>query len=662
MPLPKLSPLQSRLAASLFASIMLLLLYLFFSLPNFAYAADVNSIQPEDHNHEQLLDFPLLDDFHELELREEEYESEFFGVDRSIIGRATTQPTGLVNNRVEATNVQLGQSFYYVFTNASLWGSKSPAAPGLPSQIKLHKRRLVTSDNPIYRLNSGSDDDDDDDGEESELKRRQDISELETNRTLYITVTTCDQPTSDTTTNPPPQLQLYVSQSANNTNPGPDQSSDLQEVIALEGGYALHVVNATGDVYMGIYAQNATEYSTGVYSAQIAASIDAPFHTYWNSTDPNLFLVDSDDFSALLFTDPFIADATNTTLLAEWMDHAPPYVIFASDATDTSLVGIERSYCGLKTKAQVQENRPGQTVSTIVTGMTSIGNLTLPRQQFFVNGLGAGKTYNVMLAMDGNSTDSGNFVVGGGGQVFKQTQFDMLQDGNCAVIYDLSFCDQTAYSVPSNPNVFPNMSALAAFYDNATQASFANFEKVLAQIPCETTSSAQYSLARNCDDCREAYKSWLCAVSIPRCTDFTKEKPWLQPRAMGQPFPNGTLLPARDREIAKQTPGVNISRNARIDELLVPGPYKEVLPCDELCFNLVRSCPAVMGFNCPQAGDIGFNESYGVYPQFPGDDSGRISNITCNSPGTIYYLSAGGRVPPSTVFVCLGLLVGVLFI
>ncbi|KAG4430143.1 hypothetical protein IFR05_014379, partial [Cadophora sp. M221] len=624
MPLPKLSPLQSRLAASLCASIMLLLLYLFFSVPSFAYATDVDSIQPEDHNHEQLLDFPLLDDFHELELREEEYESEFFGVERSIIGRATTQPTGLVNNRIEATNVQLGQSFYYVFTNASLWGTKSPATPGLPSQIRLHKRRLVRSDDPAFRLDGGSDEN----GEGPELKRRQEISEPETNRTLYITVTTCDQPTSETTTNPPPQLQLYVSQSANNTNPGPGQDSTLQEMITLEGGYVLHEVNATGDIYMSIYAQNATEYSTGVYSAQIAASIDAPFHTYWNSTDPNLFLVDSDDYSALLFTDPFIADATNTTLLAEWMDHAPPYVIFASDATDTSIVGIERSYCGLKTKAQVQANRPGQTVSTIVTGMTSIGNLTLPRQQFFVNGLGAGKSYNVMLAMDGNSTNSGNFVVGGGGQVFKQTQFDMLQDGNCAVIYDLSFCDQTAYSVPSNPNVFPNMSALAAFYDNATQASFANFEKVLAQIPCETTSSAQYSLARDCSDCREAYKSWLCAVSIPRCTDFTKEKDWLQPRAMGQPFPNGTFLPARDREIAKQTPGVNVSRNARIDELLVPGPYKEVLPCDELCFNLVRSCPAIMGFNCPQLGDIGFAESYGVYPRFPGDDSGRISNIT----------------------------------
>lgn len=382
----------------------------------------MDSIQPEDHNHEQLVDFPLLDDYHELELSEE-YESEFFGVDRSIIGRATTQPTGLVNNRVEATNVELGQSFYYVFTNASLWGDKSPATPGLPSQILLDKRQFVRAGDLLYPVQS----EEDDYWEEPELKRRQTTTASETNRTLYITVTTCDQPTSNTTTDAPPQLQLYVSQSANNTNPGPGQDSTLQEVITLDGGYALHQVNATGDVYMSIYAQNATEYSTGVYSAQIAASIDAPFHTYWNSTDPNLFLVDSDDFSALLFTDPFITNSTNTTLLEEWLDLTPPYVIFASDASDTSIVGIEKSYCGLQTKAQIQANRPGQTASTIVTGMTSIGNLTLPRQQFFVNGLGAGKTYNAMLAMNGNSTSSGQFVVGGGGQVFRQTQFEMLQ-------------------------------------------------------------------------------------------------------------------------------------------------------------------------------------------------------------------------------------------
>ncbi|KAK2628657.1 hypothetical protein QTJ16_001760 [Diplocarpon rosae] len=634
---------------------MLLLLYLVFPAPRFAYATEVDSIRPEDHNHERLLDFPLLDDFHELKLGEETYESTFFGVDGRIVSRDTT-PTALVNNRIEATNLELGQSFFYVFTNASVWGDKSTVTPGLPSDLTLDKRQLGTFDNRASLDGEGRDEEEDERDEEEEERGSRQLALK--SQTVYITVTTCDQPSSNTRSDPAPQLQLYISISANNTNPGPGKSPDLQEMLELKGGYALHEVNATGDIYMSIYAPNASDYTKGVYSAQIAASIDAPYHTYWNSSDPNLFLVDSDDYSALLFTDPFVKDSLNTTLVEEWMNQSPPYVIFASDRDSPSLAGLERSYCGLENNAQIQASRPGEMVSTVVTGMTAIGNQSLPKQQFYINGLGAGKSYNVMLAMKGNSTASGTGVVGGGGQVFPQTSFDMLQDGNCAVIYDLSFCDQTAYSVPSNPNVFPNMSALASFYDNATQASFANFEKVLAQIPCETTASAQYSLARTCSDCREAYKSWLCAVSIPRCTDFTKTDPWLRPRAMGQPYPNGTLLDERDRRIASTTAG-NASRNARIDELLVPGPYKEVLPCDELCFNLVRSCPAAMGFGCPQLGDIGFNESYGVKPAFPGDASGRISNITCNVPGTIYYLSAGRTlVLPSMVLLCLGLFAG----
>lgn len=77
---------------------------------------------------------------------------------------------------------------------------------------------------------------------------------------------------------------------------------------------------------------------------------------------------------------------------------------------------------------------------------------------------------------------------------------------NCQVLYGLSFCDQVAYAVPANTNNFPNVSSLAAYYDNATLYNYQIFQKVLAQIPCETTSSAQYSLARTCKDCDAAYK------------------------------------------------------------------------------------------------------------------------------------------------------------
>lgn len=230
-------------------------------------------------------------------------------------------------------------------------------------------------------------------------------------------------------------------------------------------------------------------------------------------------------------------------------------------------------------------------------------------------------------------------------------------------MYGLSFCDQVAYAVPANSNNFPNMTSLAAYYDNATQYSYGFFKKVLAQIPCDTTSSAQYSLARTCEDCDAAYKQWLCSISIPRCTDYSSTLSWLQPRAQGQPFPNGTFLDPKVLAYVNNSAALNGSRNASIDQLVTPGPYKEVLPCEDLCYNLVQSCPASMGFGCPQPGNIGFNESYGLKPITGADVNGRITNLTCNFPGVVYYLSAGSQALPSPILVIASFLaLGTLFI
>ncbi|KAE8446133.1 hypothetical protein EG329_012504 [Mollisiaceae sp. DMI_Dod_QoI] len=659
MPLPKLSPLQSRLAASLIASAMLVILYFVISWPHFAYAAEVDSIQSEDHNHERLLQTPYLDlDNDELELRGIAYEADFIGFDRGIIGRATTDPTALTNNVAVTTNIPQGQVMSYMFTNASLWADKSPPPAGLPSPIQLQNRGLIASELSLDGDEDG-DKDEDDVQQDPELRLRPRESNGE--RTLYITVTTCTQPTSNSTTTSAPQLQLYISTSKNNTNPGPTQNSDLQVMMELDQGYALYELNATSDVFMGLYAKNDSAY-TGTYNAQIAASIDAPFHYYWNSSDPNLFLADSDASSALLFTDPLITNSSNITLYEEWMNINPyPFQIFASDASSSSVLGLKHSYCGLQTNAQIVTSRTGQTTSQIVTGMTDIGLGTLPKQQFYVTGLSAASTYNVALAMNGNSTAAGDGVVGGGGQVFQMTSFDTLQSENCAVIFGLSFCDQVAYAVPANPQIFPNVSSLAAYYDNATLYSYGIFKKVLAQIPCDTTSSAQYSLARNCSDCDAAYKQWLCAVSMPRCTDYTSTFSWLQPRAQGQPFPNGTFLDPDTIKLVDQSAALNGSRNASIDTSVIPGPYKEVLPCEDLCYSLVQSCPASMGFNCPQPGDLGFNTSYGLRPIAGADVNGRFANHTCNFPGLVYFKSTSSQALPSQIlvvasFVALGLM------
>jgi calcium channel MID1 len=409
MPLPKLSPLQSRLAASLIASLLLLLLYFTFASPHFAYAADVDSIRPEDHNHERLLDRPFLDvDMEDLELREISYEAEFIGVDRGIIGRAPTgnEPKEVLSNRVEEINIALGQTVSYMFSNVSLYGEKSSTKAFL-SPLRIQGRDFDEEDESEEQSRENG---------ELKLKPRQLSS---TNfRTLYISVTACVQPTAlDNSTNvPAPQLQLYISQSPNNTNPGPGEAP--QDMIELEGGYVMHALNATGDVYFGVFGNNNTQtaYTDHPWEVEIAASIDAPYHYYYDSSD-NLSLMDSDTDSALLLAgNPMKLDGDGNNY-AKWMDVSTPFSLFTRDINDQSIIGLQNSYCAW-TKGE-PAIKVGSSVAKREVGQ-------LPEEQFYVEGLSGGSKYNAALAMNGNSTNSGSGIVGGGGIVFRATNFSTL--------------------------------------------------------------------------------------------------------------------------------------------------------------------------------------------------------------------------------------------
>jgi calcium channel MID1 len=223
---------------------------------------------------------------------------------------------------------------------------------------------------------------------------------------------------------------------------------------------------------------------------------------------------------------------------------------------------------------------------------------------------------------------------------------------SCTVITNLSFCDQVAYAVPSNPQNFPNATALAAWYDNSTQAQYKYFQLVLAQIPCEAPPEQRYSLARNCTDCATAYKDWLCSVMIPRCEDFSNNATYLQPRDIYNTFPDNSTLDSNTLAKYTNSSAYNSSRNPLIDQWVSPGPYKEVLPCADLCYNLVQSCPASMSFGCPTPGTIGFNTSYGLRTSTDQD-----ADPSCNYPGSAHFFSAAGRIS-SGLAMWLALLVG----
>lgn len=220
--------------------------------------------------------------------------------------------------------------------------------------------------------------------------------------------------------------------------------------------------------------------------------------------------------------------------------------------------------------------------------------------------------------------------------------FLICADDNCQLIYNLSFCDTVGYAVPANPNN-PNVSSLASFYDNYTSSAFDNFNKSIEQIPCDTTSVAQWSLAANCSTCKYAYKKWLCAVTIPRCADYSSTERYLQPRAVSQRFINGSSPTTEFGDLTFSNANKSVwylssSRVSQIDSMVKPGPYKEILPCIGLCYGIVQNCPALLGFGCPLAGK-GQNYSYGYVTD---------GSLTCNIPGAIWGISSAPAQGPSS--------------
>ncbi|KAL4890420.1 stretch-activated Ca2+-permeable channel component-domain-containing protein [Aspergillus ambiguus] len=440
---------------------------------------------------------------------------------------------------------------------------------------------------------------------------------------VYLSLTACSKPTPKDSGKQPPQLQMYVSKSASLQKPGPGADSKQQEVYTAVEGYANTTIAADGDVYVGVWAPNSTEYS-GSYTYQIAASTDALFHMVVNV--PFLFFVDSDTHNALFTTQNLTTDMFGLDTPSQLMNMTPPYTMFANNVDDSSIDGLRRSYCALNTLAQI-----GKGDQNIKTSMTNRGLGSKPKQQFYLTGLNKTSTYTAILAKDGNSTDSGNGIVGGGGEVYLPRTFNTKTEDNCAVVYDLPFCSEVAYAVPFNPN--KNLDDIRQLYDDNAAKLYKNFTYSLDQVQCNATKETRFSLATTCQDCSEAYKQWLCAVTIPRCADFSNPATFLHPRNVNQSFHNNTS-PAITNATQLNHPAYTQSRNPLIDREIRPGPYKEILPCRDVCYTLVQSCPSVLGFQCPT--DKWLDLSYGKRP--------KDGNITCSYPGAAYFLSAGRRL------------------
>lgn len=395
----QLSPLQSRFAASAIATVVLIIIYFTLFPPQFAFAEEIS------HGSPIILDGSAgLDGADpELETRDLLYEPEFDAFDRSILGEVTKRDTlSLSNNVPNQMNLNAGETLVYLFPSSQLSSTQDASSLELRGQPGTSEEEEVDVFADLY--------------EPDQLSKRA------TAAMVYISANTCLQPmVNSTTSSEPPQLTLYVSNSTDNTSPGPSADASKQEVVPFTEGAVMFNVTASDDLYMGVSASNMSDDVLGIYNFQIAASIDMWYHSYNESMSDELFWVDSDTTSVLLMTQNLTTSRDKGT--EQQLMDTRPYVMFAQNDDVPSINGMRYSYCGLDNYAQIAAVRNGKETSQITTGITRRGAGGHPKQQFYFSGLNASSRYRGILARNANLTTDVN-VPGGGGHVLRATTFE----------------------------------------------------------------------------------------------------------------------------------------------------------------------------------------------------------------------------------------------
>ncbi|KAG7820476.1 hypothetical protein KL928_001913 [Ogataea angusta] len=246
--------------------------------------------------------------------------------------------------------------------------------------------------------------------------------------------------------------------------------------------------------------------------------------------------------------------------------------------------------------------------SEVLTQPIDNSTVTGDRNLIQISGLQSNATYFATFA----EQISGNDVT----LVHQRFNFTLRDSQACKIIHNLEFCKDVAYAVPASAALVDGaqtVDELAALYDNYSSSLYVYFDYALQQIPCDTELDSRYSPIVTCDDCRQSYRQWLCAVTIPRCS----------------------TLDAPLYKLYNESEG----RTDFIAETIQPPlSYYEVLPCLNICQAIVRDCPPDFGFKCPSTSAL-IKRSYGDDKYLDEGDT----YLACNS-FTFEYTSAASRL------------------
>lgn len=408
------SPLQSRLVASLAATILLAVLYFLLFAPHFALADDaLGSFEPTI-----VLDQSLEEDAPDA--FQASYEPDFALFDRGIVGRQEVNIRPLSNNVALTDNIDAGDVKCFRFEKR---GTRTGSEGSTQTTSATSEGTMTAMDAPPVRRQSGG-------GGGGDGSRK-----------VYISAGTCEQPhqtDADEDQRTPPQLTLLASFSSGGEGSCVRSTGDVpsSQWAAFEEGLATLEVDTAEDVYISILAPNVSSTFTGVFNFELAASTDMLYHQFNDTRDPpELVWMDSDSSAALLNTRT-LTQVKNET--EKYMEDGPPYVLYVENENWKVFDGIRHSACAMSKVALIEANRDnvGRQNQLVRTAMTARGTEGLPRQQFYFEGLNATTTYNAILVKPMNTSSvfnkrqdggSGEGTPGGGGTVFLGTNFTTLR-------------------------------------------------------------------------------------------------------------------------------------------------------------------------------------------------------------------------------------------
>lgn len=354
------------------------------------------------------------------------------------------------------------------------------------------------------------------------------------------------------------------------------------------------------------------------WTYELAISTQSPVHRYFDN--PNLYLVDTDFANALLVsgnltTDKNISVSANAPFMTNASTYYSIHVFHSNSSQAVSAIDLDRSYCAVQTSSRVLLDTLNAQVSHTTRGAGGFEKL-----QYFLSGLNKSTSYVAYLSEPFNRSNTAQ-----GGALFGGVNFTSKSETNCQIVYDLDLCSDVAFAVPGNASVY-SAKKLSTAYDDYARDLYNAFNTSMQVIQCgdDVDDADRYSILRTCDDCRESYRQWLCATTIPRCTDSTIDK---------------SFLFYRD---------ANSSRTDFINNVIQPGPYNEVLPCIDLCYGILQDCPSSFGFVCPRQGLPGFDGAYYL-------KEGSGSDVTCNYPGVVYTPNSGARVIAALMWISMAM-------